>query len=195
MKLELLPVRRWEDILPAYRETPIGDLLGYHNLRRPHRQYAGAELLIGMCMDNRKVLRIPDNFAFVLRAGGANLRRMEFKVSFAVAVGGVRAVCLIGHDECGMVDLRARREAFVCGLVERGGWERHAAEDHFDRHAPELEIPDAAEFVFGEARRLRERYPRVPVAPLFYRIGDGLLYQIRDDPQASAHASPEASAP
>jgi carbonic anhydrase len=50
--------------LPAYRGTPIRDLLGYHNLRRPHRQYADAELLIGMCMDNRKVLSIPDNCAF-----------------------------------------------------------------------------------------------------------------------------------
>jgi len=185
VRLEILPVRRWDDILPAYREMPIGDLLGYHNLRRPHRRYTGAELLIGMCMDNRKVLRIPDNFAFVLRAGGANLRRMEFKVSFAVAVGGVRAVCLIAHDECGMVGLRARREAFVCGLVERGGWERRAAEEHFDRHAPELEIADPAAFVFAEARRLRERYPLVPVAPLFYRVGDGLLYQITGDTRAA----------
>ncbi len=34
--------------------------------------YVRARLLIGMCMDNRKVLRTPDNFAYVIRGGGAN---------------------------------------------------------------------------------------------------------------------------
>ena len=40
-----------------------------------------------MCMDNRKHLHIPDNFAFIIRSGGANLRYSEFKVSYAIAVG------------------------------------------------------------------------------------------------------------
>lgn len=176
----LLAVRKWDDILPAYRNTPVGDLLAYHNLRRAHRTYERAELLIGMCMDHRNVLRVPDNFAYVLRAGGANLRRIEFKVSFAIAVGGVRAVCLIGHDHCGMVELRSRREAFVKGLVENAGWDRAAAEEHFEKHAGEFEISDAAEFVVTEARRLRDRYPRVMVVPLFYEVRGGVLYQLSE---------------
>lgn len=176
----LLPVNRWDDILPAHRNSPVADLLGYHNLRRPYRTYDRAELLIGMCMDHRNMLRIPDNFAYVLRAGGANVQRIEFKVSFAVAVGGVRAISLIGHDQCGMVDLRAQRDVFVSGLVENGGWDRGAAEEHFEKYAGAFEIPDAAEFVLSETRRLRERYPRVMVAPLFYQIGDGLLYQLAE---------------
>ncbi len=177
----LLPVEALEDILPAFRNTPVGDLLAYHNLGVPHRTYARAELLIGMCMDHRKVLRIPDNFAYILRSGGANLRRIEFKVSYAIAVGGVRAICLMGHDRCGMVGLASRREEFVAGLVDHGGWSPDEAARHFDQYAPMFEIVDPIEFVRSEAKRLRERYPRVTVAPLMYDLASGLLHHVRED--------------
>lgn len=131
-----------------------------------------------MCMDNRKVLRIPDNFAYILRTGGANLGRIEFKVSFAVAVGGVRSICLIGHSDCGMVNLRSKREESVDGLVRHGGWNREEAGRHFDRHASEFEIGSAVDFVRREAARLRKRYPNVTVAPLYYTVEDGLLHQV-----------------
>ena len=178
---ELLSVNCSDDILPAYRNTPVSDLLAYHNLRVPHRNYSRAELLIGMCMDNRIMLRIPDNFAYVLRAGGANLQRIEFKVSYAVAAGGIRTICLIAHDQCGMVGLRARRDDFVNGLVENGGWERREAEQHFDQFSAAFEIRDPVEFILSEAQRLRGRYPRVMVAPLFYQVGEGLLCQIKEE--------------
>lgn len=176
----LLPVRHPDDILSNYRGTPVADLLSYHNLGVPYRTHDRAELLIGACMDNRVLLRVPEKFAFILRAGGANFRRVEFKVSFAVAVGGIRTICLIAHSQCGMVGLRARRDAFVDGLVTNGGWERAEAEQHFDHFSPVFEIADAAAFVVSEARRLRERYPRVTVAPLFYQVEDGLLYHIAE---------------
>ena len=125
----LSSVQSREDIFPQYRDTPIGLLLEYHNLERPFDPYTHASLLIGMCMDNRKHLGIPDNFAFILRAGGANLRPAEFKVSYAIAVGGVRAIALIGHTQCGMVNLMGRENSFIEGLVEGAGWERTAAEE------------------------------------------------------------------
>src|SRR5437660_1542693 len=109
----LQPVDRESDIPQAYAEGPIGDLLRFHNLGAPLREIQQAQLLIGMCMDSRKSLRIPDNFAFILRAGGANLRYSEFKVSYAVAIGGVRHIALIGHTDCGMVNLIARERAIV----------------------------------------------------------------------------------
>ena len=124
-----------------------------------------------MCMDSRKHLRIPDNFAFILRTGGANLRLSEFRVSYAIAVGGVRAIALIGHTNCGMSGLTARRGLFIDGLVD-AGWNRAAAEEHFDRYAPEHEIGPEADFIRAEARRLRELYPRIDVAPLLYRVED-----------------------
>ena len=63
-----------KDIFPEYRDTPIGLLLEYHNLNRPSDTYTQAQLLVGMCMDNRKHLHIPDNFSYIIRSGGANLR-------------------------------------------------------------------------------------------------------------------------
>ena len=85
---QLEAVEKIEDIKPAYRNTPISSLLEYHNLGRQLDGYSTAALLIGMCMDNRKRLRLPDNFAYIIRSGGANLRYSEFKVSYAIAVGG-----------------------------------------------------------------------------------------------------------
>src|SRR3990172_12017707 len=114
----LHPVSKQDDIFPEYRGTPIGLLLEYHNLNHKLDAHTQAQLLIGMCMDNRKHLRIPDNFAYIIRAGGANLRYSEFKISYAIGVGGVKSIALIGHNKCGMVNLVSRRETFINGLVE-----------------------------------------------------------------------------
>jgi len=176
----LISVESREDILPQYVGTPIAKLLEYHNLGREFDTYTQAEMLIGMCMDNRKHLHIPENFAFILRAGGANLRPSEFKVSYAIAVGGARAIALLGHTQCGMVNLMGRKDAFVEGLIEVG-WERGAAEDHFYHYWPMFEIGNEEAFVMAEAARLRLRYPHIPVAPMIYRVEDNRLYLLRED--------------
>src|SRR5688572_27646734 len=120
----LMSVTRPSDIPEQYRDSPIGLFLEYHNLERPFDSYTTARLLIGMCMDSRKHLRIPDNFAFIIRSGGANLRYSEFKVSYAIAVGGAEQIALIGHTNCGMKHLVDRREQFIDGLIDRAGWTR-----------------------------------------------------------------------
>lgn len=176
----LVPVTSREDIFPALRNTPLGFLLEYHNLQREYDSYTKAQLLIGMCMDHRKHLHIPDNFAYIIRAGGANLRYSEFKVSYAIAVGGVRYIALIGHTQCGMVNLMARREAFIKGLIENAGWEAEWAEQHFMHFAPMFEIGNEVDFVLSEAKRLRLRYPKIEVAPLLYKVEDNLLYQVKE---------------
>ncbi len=177
----LTAIEKQDDIFPQYRNTPIGKLLEYHNLGRGFDSYSEAELLIGMCMDNRKHLTIPDNFAYILRAGGANLRPSEFKVSYAVAVGGVQSIALIGHTQCGMVNLMARKEQFVNGLVEKAGWDKSSAEDHFLHFSPMFEIGSELDFVSSEAKRLRLRYPKVQVAPMLYRVEDNQLYLVREE--------------
>ncbi|MCC6498678.1 MAG: carbonic anhydrase [Anaerolineales bacterium] len=176
----LVAVNSTDDIFDAYRETPVGLLLAYNNLNREYEAYTQAQMLIGMCMDHRKHLHIPDNFAYIIRAGGANLRYSEFKVSYAIAVGGVRCIVLIGHDQCGMVNLMARREAFIHGLVENAGWEKELAEQHFMNFAPMFEIGNEIDFVLSETQRLHARYPKILVAPLFYKVEDNLLYQIKE---------------
>jgi carbonic anhydrase len=131
-------------------------------------------------MDNRKHLHIPDNFAYIIRAGGANLRYSEFKVSYAIAVGGAQAIALIGHNNCGMVNLIARRQQFIEGLVERGGWDREWAQEHFNQFAPMFEIGNEVDFVLSEAKRLRLRYPKILVAPFIYLIEDNRLYMVKE---------------
>ena len=167
-------------IPPIYSNTPIGLLLEYHNLARPLEPFTKAQLLVGMCMDNRKHLRIPDNFAYIIRAGGANLRYSEFKVSYAISVGGVGAIALIGHTHCGMVNLIARKDQFIQGLVENAGWDKEWAEEHFMHFAPMFEIGNEVDFILSEAKRLRLRYPKIQVAPLMYRVEDNLLYLINE---------------
>ncbi len=176
----LVAIAKPKDIFPEYRGTPIGLLLEYHNLGRSYDTYSSAELLIGMCMDNRKHLRIPDNFAYIIRAGGGNLRYSEFKVSYAIAVGGVKYIALMGHNNCGMVNLMARKEAFVQGLVETAGWDKEWANEHFMAFAPMFEIGNEVDFVLSEAKRLRLRYPKILVAPLLYRIEDNSLNLIKE---------------
>ena len=109
LKYNLISVTATGDVPPEYRQTPIGLLLEYHNLNRPLDTFDKAQLLVGMCMDNRKHLHMPDNFAFIIRSGGANLRYSEFKVSYAIAVGQVSHIALIGHNNCGMVNLISRK--------------------------------------------------------------------------------------
>ena len=177
----LLPIASRDDIPRQYRDTPSGLLLEYHNLSRPYEAYSTAQLLIGMCMDNRKHLHIPDNFAFIIRSGGANLRYSEFKVSYAIAVGGVRSLALIGHTQCGMVNLIARKELFIRGLVDSAGWSLEGAEEHFLHFAPMFEIGDEIDFILSEVKRLRLRYPKIPMAPMMYRVEDNRLYLIQEN--------------
>ncbi|GJQ19834.1 MAG: carbonic anhydrase [Bacteroidia bacterium] len=178
--MEILAIQSSSDIPQPYRDTPIGRLVEYHNLDRTLDPHTRAALLIGMCMDNRKHLRIPDNFAYIIRAGGANLRYSEFKVSFAIAIGGVQHIALIGHTNCGMVNLASKREQFIEGLMTRAGWDRETAVDHFQNLAPMFEIGNEVDFLLGEVKRLRNRYPRVTVAPMLYKVEDNRLYFVRE---------------
>ncbi|PCJ82875.1 MAG: carbonic anhydrase [Flavobacteriales bacterium] len=176
----LIDISKTTDIFAEYRQTPIGLLLEYHNLDRPVDTYSSAQLLIGMCMDNRKRLHIPDNFSFIIRSGGANLRYSEFKISYAISVGGIQHIAIIGHNNCGMVNLISRKDQFIKGLVEKAGWDREAAEEHFTHFAPMYEIGNEIDFVLSEAKRLRLRYPKVCVAPMLYKVDDNRLYLLNE---------------
>ena len=115
-----------------------------------------------------------------MRAAGANFRGREFQMSFAIAVGGVRAIAIIGHDQCSMSGLGAQRDAIVAGLVDAAGWDRHLAEQHVEEYMPRFEIGDPVEFVRSQAGHLQKQYPRLTVAPLLYRHDDGMLCVINE---------------
>lgn len=178
----LIPVDSVGDILAVYRGTSIEWLLRYHNCGEQLPAPGGrAQLLVGMCMDDRKDLVIPNEFAFIIRAAGGNLRDHEFDISYAIAIGGVTTIALLGHTDCGMVHVRKKRDSFVQGLVTRGGWDEARAARHFDESVPIYEIDDAVDFVVGEANRIRGSYPGILVAPLMYRVEDDRLMQIVDN--------------
>lgn len=179
MDRRLQPVDASEDVPPAYRDTPVERLLAWHNLGAELDVPESPELLVGACMDHRVSLRMPRDFAYVIRTGGANLRGRDFEVSFAVSVGGVRAVALVGHSDCGMAGVTGRREPFVAGLTDGAGWDEEEAAGHFDDAAPDHEIDDPVAFTLDQTERLRRRYPEVLVAPLHYRVEDRRLYVIR----------------
>jgi len=166
----------YEDDIPLkYIDTPVGDLIRFQNLNAEFKSYDSAQLLVGMCMDNRKQLRIPENYAYIIRTGGANLRYSEFKVSYAIALGNIKYIALIAHDNCGMVNLISKREQFVEGLCANAGWTKERAEEHFMNYAPIFEIDNEVEFVVKESKRLAEKYPGVEVVPLLYSIDDNML--------------------
>ena len=177
--VRLIPVDSAEAILPAYRGTPIDRLLRHHNLGQELPRTNGKpQLLISMCMDHRKVLLLPSEFAFVLRSAGGNLRDNEFDVSIAIAVGGVRSIAVVKHTDCLMSRVTGTRDAFIQGLVERGGWGADEAAAHFDSHAERYQIGEPVDFAGTEADRLRRRYPGVQVAPLLYQVENDRLVQI-----------------
>jgi len=177
----LIPITNIKDIPVIYQNTPLGLLLEYHNLNRDFENYSNAQLLVGMCMDNRKHLHMPDNFAFIIRSGGANLRYSEFKVSFAIAVGGVRHIALLAHSNCGMVNLISKKKQFIEKLSENGGWTIEQAEEHFNNYAPMFEINNEIDFALSETKRLRSRYPKVQIAPMYYKLEDNFLYMINEE--------------
>ena len=100
-------------------------------MNAPHRRRDRAELPIGMCMDNRGVVRFPGGVAYIFSAGGTSLQR-------------------IGQDRCSMAGLHRRRKISETGLVENGGWDRRDAERHFDRLPAAFDLRNPAEFVPGE---------------------------------------------
>ena len=176
---QIIPVNYRSDILPEYRDTPVGLLLEYHNLERALGSGSGHQVLIGMCMDSRKALRIPNDFAFVLRTAGANMRDNEFRISFAIAVGGIRTIVLIAHTDCGMTTVAKQHDEFVRGLTEHAGWDVSRAEKHFAESVPKFAMDDEIAFVMRETDRLRGLYPKIVVVPLLYRVEDDLLYQLK----------------
>lgn len=168
-----------EKDIPKYLlNSPISDLLKYHNLKVHYKEYEKARIAIVMCMDNRKQLYIPNKFAYILRTGGARITGNEFKLSFVIGFGDIKHVVLIGHTNCGMVNLTSKKEKIVQGLIENAGWSKEQAENHFSSFAPFFEIENEVDFVVSESTRLKEKYPKILFVPMIYKVEDNKLYLV-----------------
>jgi carbonic anhydrase len=80
-----------------------------------------------------------------------------------------------------MTNLVSKKKKFIDGIVKNAGWSEKQAEEHFMSFAPIFEIENEIEFLISEAKRLRERYPKVLIAPLFYSVDDHLLHLLEED--------------
>jgi len=175
----LIDVRQLDDILPVYRGTPIEWLFRYQNLDEPQfPTTVTAQVFVSMCIDNRKALNVQNGFAYILRTAGARLRGNEFELSFAIAIGGVSAVALIGHTDCRMAIVLEKRDEFIAGLVQRAGVDPDEAAKHFDAFAPNYAISNPVDATIRRAEMVRRSLPNILVAPLLYRIEDDQLMQI-----------------
>ncbi len=168
------------DIPEVYRNTPIARLILYHNLGLSPESYDQAEVLVLMCMDNRQALRLPRNFSFIICNSGGTRKGVSFSISFAIAVGRIRNIAVIGHSDCMMVNLETRKEDFVKNLSERFMWRRPEAENHFLDMCAQFTKRDAVGSVIAEVEFIRSQYPGVIVAPLFYSLEDDRLYMINE---------------
>ncbi len=167
-----------DDLPTSIIKTPFENLIKYHNLGENFKEYEKAELAVVMCMDNRKQLNIPNKFAYILRTAGARITGNEFKLSFVIGFGDIKYIALIAHTNCGMVNLTSKKEKVVEGLVNNAGWTKETAENHFNSFAPFFEIENETSFMFSEANRLREKYPRISFLPMLYMVEDEKLYLI-----------------
>ncbi len=77
-----------------------------------------------------------------------------------------------------MVNLKSRETAFIQGLIDNAGWDPEFAKSHFMHFSSLFEIGNEVDFVLSEAARLRERYPKITVAPLYYEVESNRLHQL-----------------
>jgi carbonic anhydrase len=167
------------DILRPYRDSPVAQLLRWQNLDgpAPAARLAKPSLVLSVCFEHEPVLRLAPGFAITLRTAAGSLKRVPFDVSWALGIAGATAITLVGHEDCGMAGLRQHREAFVDRMVGIAGWEKAAAEQHFDHWSDLFEVAHPADLLLAETRRLRSRYPGLVVAPLLL-AADGKLNQV-----------------
>jgi len=176
----LVRVTTPEDIPEILRGTPIETLLKCQNMGQVDaNQSEDPDLVIGMCIDYRKSLALPQNCAYVIRRTGANMDGSEFSVALALS-GGIEYMALIAHNHCVMSDPHVKRGAFVSALTMKHGWSDDQASSFFDQHASSREISDAIDFSIKEARRLNSLFRGLKVVPMLFMLEDNLIYLVKD---------------
>lgn len=150
-------------------QTAIDLLIAAHNDGADVPAFRAPQLAIVTCMDFRIRLRLPENFAFVLRSGGANPRPVEPYLAFSVARTGIHAIALIGHTDCAM---QSPDPYVVNDLPTSEDLKRV-----YRSEIAALAVGEVTHFTRIEAARLEERFG-LPVVPLLYRVEDHKLERL-----------------
>ncbi|GIW24074.1 carbonic anhydrase [Meiothermus sp.] len=148
---------------------PVYTLLRSHNEGLSFPPFSHPELAVVTCMDFRIHLRMPENFAFVLRTGGANPEPVEPYLAFSVARMGIQAIALIGHTDCAM----QYPDPYVLNHLPTD--EEHIR--HYRAQIAALAIGEVELFTRRQARKLSVRLG-LPVVPLLYRVEDHRLQHL-----------------
>jgi len=176
----LFPVDSIDDIPSVLKNTPLETLLKGQNLGLIDEAISGrAELVIGMCIDFRKSLNTPKDWAFIIRREGANMEDAEFAIALAMSKG-VRYMALIAHNDCAMANTAQHRDQFVSVLNEQAGWTVEEAAEFFDSHARSRDIGNEIDFVLQEVDRIQSLFSGLKVVPLLFRVDNSKLYLIYD---------------
>lgn len=141
-------------------------LLRSHNGGEAFAPFPVPRLVLLTCMDFRIRLRLPENFAFVLRTGGARGGPVETELAFALGRCGIDEVAVIGHTDCAM---RAPDPA-VYEPLHLGEARTDALKEALGRAA----VHDEVAFTTAEAERL-SRSLGVRAAPFLYDVRTHLL--------------------
>ena len=176
----LFAIESVEDIPEILKSTPIEILLKAQNLGLIEDQIPTTpELVVGMCIDNRKSLTIPRDWAYIIRREGANMDGAEFAIALGLS-RNINYMALIAHNHCAMANTAQQRDNIVDVLSERYGWDRPKALSFFDSHARSREIGNEIDFVLQEAKRLATLFPGLVIVPILFRLEDDRLYLIYD---------------
>ncbi len=168
-------------IPPKYLHTPVQKLLEFHNMGVYHDVYQKPQITIGTCMDYRVVFRIPDKFAYIIRNGGSHLEHSDFHLAYSIAVGHIKAIAVIGHTDCGMLNLEDQKHKFIEGLSHSLHWTEQKTTGFFDNYYLENEIYDEVQFTLKQVATLREKVPNLVIAPFVFDVKDGFLYLIDEE--------------
>ena len=177
-EIKLQPITKEADIPKILLGTPFEELIKYHNLKKTINKCEKAQMVIVTCMDYRVNLHVPEQFAYVVRTAGANIKGLEFSIAFASSMAKLNHVAVIGHTNCGMVKLHTKEEKVVCGLVENVGFSKDEASKHFNECKNSFGIDHEASFVIDQCKALDKKYPKVTFIPFIYKVEDNLLYMI-----------------
>lgn len=186
----LIAVDSNDDIPQILRDTPVATLIRSQNMGDFEESVnERAELVIGMCIDYRKALSVPKDFAYILRREGANMNGAEYAIALALSKG-IKYMALIAHNDCAMSNTGDLRETFIDNLADNYKWSKSKATTFFDDHIRSKDIGNEVDFVLEEALRLSKVFPGLKVIPMLFRVEDNRLYLILDWLWANAADDP-----
>jgi len=170
----LTVVESRQDIPEIWQGTPIECLIMAQNFGWPIQSTGKPELLIATCIEFRYALPVPRMYSYVIRRASGRVIGSEFSVGYTIAQG-VKYLAVIGHNDCGMSQLDARKASVIDAFVAQG-WPRDAAEQYVAKQSTRHAIADELLALKEEYIRLRKIFRQLVVAPLFVCLHDSRFY-------------------